>query len=112
MIAARSPEGTAAHPAQALTWPCMAPGRLCPPAQGSTHRALPLQERVSSCKVGPAGRQRLAGLAAPVFALSARPSFSLAIRASSEQASRNGSVVSRAVRPSALIYRKSLALFL
>merc|ERR1712203_1273002 len=81
-------------------------------AQGSIHRALPFQERVGSRKVGPAGRQRLAGLAAPVFGLSARPSFSLAIRASSEKASRNGSVVSRAVRPSALIYRKSLALFL
>merc|ERR1712083_179277 len=81
-------------------------------AQGSIHRALPFQERVGSRKVGPAGRQRLAGLAAPVFALSARHSFSLAIRASSEQASRSGSVVSRAVRPSALIYRKSLALFL
>jgi hypothetical protein len=40
-------------------------------AQGSIHRALPVQERVGSRKVGPAGRQRLAGLAAPVFALSA-----------------------------------------
>merc|ERR1712087_128527 len=34
-------------------------------AQGSIHRALPFQKRVGSRKVGPAGRQRLAGLAAP-----------------------------------------------
>merc|ERR1711920_1089217 len=68
---------------------------------------------INSRKVGPVGRQRFAGLTAPVFAraLSALLSFSLAIRARSEQSSRNGSVVRRAVQPAAFIYRNGFASF-
>jgi len=110
MIAARSPGRLRRVEHKRLhghAWPL---GAHFFPAQGSIHRALPFQERVSSRKVGPAGRRRLAGLTAPAFALLARLSFSLASRASSEQAARGGSVVSRAAQPSAFVYRKILVL--